>query len=181
MAIITEERALIFINSRVTRTFQSISMSSSSAEETVSSSEPSSLSLEHGDYLQFLHITGKVQSRSTDETDRLNTLKTLQIAYNRLESDYLKSVNNLEYQFHEQCSHLFERRAAIINGTYEPSDDECRLKTDFIDTSEQTIVGNDDEAGIPSFWLQTLQQVRSKGRLWKTGTREVLRIGTADC
>ena len=165
MAIIAEERALSFISSRVTRIFQSVSMSSSSAEETVTSSESSSLSLDHGDYLQFLHVTGKAQSRSTDETDRLNTLKTLQIAYNRLESDYLKSVNNLEYQFHEQCSHLFERRAAIIDGTYEPNEDECRLKTDFIDTSEQTIVENDDEAGIPSFWLQTLQQVRSKDRL----------------
>ena len=137
-------------------------MSSSSAEETVTTSEASSLSLDQGDYLHFLHATGQAPSLSTVETDRLNALKTLQIAYNRLESDYLKSVNDLEYEFHEQCSHLFERRSAIINGTYELNNEECQLKTAFIDTSEPTILAIDDEAGIPSFWLQTLKQVRSK-------------------
>ena len=125
----------------------------SSSEEIVPTSDESSSSLDHGDQTEF---TSRNSSLTTIENDRINALKNLQISYNQLESRYLKSVNELEYKFHEQCSYLFDRRSDIIQGNYQPNDDECRLKTDFIEPQSSS----NDELGIPSFWLQTLKQVR---------------------
>jgi hypothetical protein len=121
-----------------------------SSEEMITTSDESSLSFDHNK-----------QNFSTIENERINALKNLQISYNYIESQYLKSVNELEYQFHQQCSYLFEQRSDIINGKYEPNDDECRLKTDFIETIERQSASN-DSVGIPFFWLQTLKQVRSE-------------------
>jgi nucleosome assembly protein 1-like 1 len=125
----------------------------SSSEEILSTS---SLSLEHDDQPEF---SSNKYSLLTKENDRINALKNLQISHNQLESRYLKSVNELEYKFHEQCSYLFQRRSEIINGNYEPTDDECRLKTDFIETIDRQLP-SDNALGIPSFWLHTLKQVR---------------------
>jgi hypothetical protein len=100
----------------------------SSTEEIVTTSDESSSSLDHEDQPEF---SSNQYSLSTIEKDRITALKNLQISYNQIESRYLKSVNELEYKFHEQCSYLFEQRSDIINGKYEPNDDECRLKTDF--------------------------------------------------
>ncbi|UJR28380.1 hypothetical protein I4U23_009621 [Adineta vaga] len=101
-------------------------------------------------------LISKKHSLSTIiEDDCINQLKTLQIVYNRLESQYLKSVHELEYKFFENCSYLFEQRANIINGNYEPNDEECRLQTDFIEHRSSS----DNIIGIPSFWLQTLKQI----------------------
>lgn len=132
-------------------------MLSSSEEILSTSSDEASLSLEHGDQLE---VYSNKHSLQTIENDRINALKNLQISYNQLESRYLKSVNELEYKFHKQCSYLFERRSEIINGNYKPTDDECQLKTDFIETIDRQL-SSDNGSGIPSFWLQTLKQVRS--------------------
>ncbi|CAF0798990.1 unnamed protein product [Rotaria sordida] len=129
---------------------------SSSSEEIVTTSDESSLSLDHGDQQEFSSSNKHILS--TIDNDYINVLKKLQISYNQLESRYLKSVNELEYKFHQQCSYLFEHRSNIINGIYEPNDDECRLKTDSIEFIERSSLSN-DKLGIPSFWLQTLKQV----------------------
>lgn len=117
----------------------------------------SSLSLDHGDDPSESY--SKDESIFIEQNDRINTLKNLQILYNQCESHYLKRVYELEYKFHRQCSDLFDRRRTIINGTYEPTDDECRLQTDSIEPIERTQNENETH-GIPSFWLQTLKQVR---------------------
>jgi nucleosome assembly protein 1-like 1 len=123
----------------------------SSNEEIMTTSDESSLSFDQQEFF----------SNKQRENDRINALKNLQISYNQLESHYLKSVHELEYKFHEQCSYLFEQRSDIINGKHEPTDDECQLKTDFIEINERSLPSN-NQLGIPSFWLQTLKQVRLK-------------------
>lgn len=118
-------------------------------DEIMTTSDESSTSFDQDDHQQC---------RTREEIERINALKNLQISYNRLESRYLKSVHELECQFSRQCSHLFERRAEIINGKYQPTDEQCRLQTDFIERNEREISSVDDQ-GIPSFWLHTLKQV----------------------
>lgn len=113
----------------------------SSNEEVILTSDESSLDQEE---------------HSLIENERINILKNLQISYNQLESTYYKSVYELEYKFHEQCSYLFEQRSDIINGKYEPNDDECQLKTNFIERP----IASSNSIGIPSFWLQTFKQVK---------------------
>ncbi|CAF0869932.1 unnamed protein product [Adineta steineri] len=129
----------------------------SSSEELIStSSDNSSLSLNHADQLEFFCNNHFVPTTINDN-QCIDILKDLQISYNQLESQYLKSVHELEYKFQEKCSYLFEKRSDIINGKYEPSDDECQLKTDFLETNDTQL--SNTEFGIPSFWLQTLKQV----------------------
>ena len=123
-------------------------MLSSSSEEILSvSSSSSSLSRNHNDGSELL------------ATECIDKLKALQIAFNELESQYFKSVYEFEYEFYQNCSYLFEKRAEIINGKYEPNEEECRLQTDFIVTTEQASPSTNDILGIPMFWLQTLKQV----------------------
>lgn len=119
-------------------------------EEIMTTSDESSVSFDQAD---------QQRQMSREDIERINALKNLQISYNRLESRYLKSVHELEYAFFQQCSHLFEQRAEIINGKSKPTDEQCRLKTDFIESNEVSS-SPDNDSGIPSFWLQTLKQVR---------------------
>ena len=140
----------------------------SSNEEMLTTSDESSLSFDYSNQQLLTH----------EENPRIDALRNLQISYNQLESGYLKSVQELEYQFHEQCSYLFERRSNIIAGKYEPTDEECRLKTEFIEINERSFAA-ENQTGIPSFWLQTLQQVRL--RIGKSrGSRRLL-SGSDDC
>jgi hypothetical protein len=120
-------------------------------------------------------LSSNKQCLSKKENERINALKNLQISYNQLESHYLKSVNELEYKFHEQCSYLFEQRSDIINGKYEPNDDECRLKTDFIDTIERSLSSN-NQLGIPTFWLQTLKQVRFQEKSNRISKKSIISL-----
>ena len=135
----------------------------SSSEELLSTSDECSLSSQHDEQLEIASTDAHSHSLSASHTDCLDALKGLQIAYNRLESSYLKRANELDYKFHQQYSHLFQQRADIVNGNCEPTDAECRLRTDFIDAFEQSAaaaaVASNDGLGIPSFWLQTLKQV----------------------
>ena len=124
-------------------------MLSSSSEETVTSSDDSLFSLDQEDC---------IFDRNNEQNDHLDALKDLQIVYNQVESRYLKLVHELEYEFHQQCLFLFDRRSAIVNGDYEPNDKECRLKNDFTDPIANELDEN-DEKGIPEFWLRTLKQV----------------------
>lgn len=124
-------------------------------EEIMTTSDESSSSFDDVNQREFPHHQPAL---SREDMERINALKNLQISYNRLESRYLKSVHELEYAFSQQCSHLFEQRADIINGKYEPTDDQCRLKIDFIESNEKSSSSN-DRSGIASFWLQTLKQV----------------------
>ena len=110
------------------------------------------------------------------EAKLVQTLKDLQISYNQLESQYLKSVYELEYQFHEKYSRLFEQRAQVIGGKHEPNDDECCLKTDFLEAIEQQPF-SDNVLGVPSFWLQTLKQVRETTN---ASTLSAFLVGTDD-
>lgn len=129
---------------------------SSSSEEIITTSTESSLSYHHGDQQE---ICSNKSNLSSVENNSINELKKLQNSYNQIESRYLKAVEELEYKFHQQCSYLFEKRSLIINGKYEPTDDECQLKTDSIEIIESSSLIKDN-LGIPSFWLQTLKQVR---------------------
>ena len=128
----------------------------SSSEEIITTSDNSSICFDYNNQKEFSHNQSSILTKENDQI--ITILKKLQMSYNQLESSYLKSVNELEYKFHEQCSYLFELRSDIINGKYEPNNDECRLKTDCIETFERL----HDKLGIPSFWLQTLKQVKKK-------------------
>lgn len=131
----------------------------SSSEETVTSSEPSSISsLDHGDESEFLVDRFGDQLSIEVDSNQIIAFKDLQNLYNQTESRYLKVVNQLEYEFHERCKYVFERRSAIINGYYEPTDEECQLKTDFNDPME-SFQSSSSERGISEFWLYTLKQV----------------------
>lgn len=149
-------RALINVNSRTFfASYSILLMTSSSSEEVLSSeSDQSSASLERAE---------RSDSATAREAELVQTLKDLQIVYNQLESQYLQSIFELECQMHETYIPLLERRAQVIDGSHEPSEAECRLKTDFLEPVEQQS-SSDHTRGIPSFWLQTLKQVRRSTR-----------------
>lgn len=75
-------------------------------------------------------------------------LKKLSIERIRKEVEMHKKVFELEKQFHEEMKIFDEKRRKIVDGTYNPTDEEC--KYEYAEDSE--VVEESDEKGIPDFW-----------------------------
>ncbi|KAK9497507.1 hypothetical protein O3M35_004213 [Rhynocoris fuscipes] len=112
--------------------------------------------------LTFLMLPPKMKRR-------LKALKKLQLQYTHLEAKFYEEVHKLECTFNKLYSELFDKRAEIISGKYEPSEDECTFlsnQTDDLPTEllEKMNLGSanrmDPESpGIPQFWLTIFKNV----------------------
>uniref|UniRef100_A0A8D8TZ67 Nucleosome assembly protein 1-like 1 n=2 Tax=Cacopsylla melanoneura TaxID=428564 RepID=A0A8D8TZ67_9HEMI len=110
---------------------------------------------------------------------RVKALKKLQSESIKIEAKFYEDVHKLECQYHSKYFPLYDKRDAIVNGTYEPADDECDWPSDEEEdyelskelkekvkleaggngkTKEQKL---EDEkvAGIPGFWLTVFHNV----------------------
>ncbi|XP_061717285.1 nucleosome assembly protein 1-like 1 isoform X2 [Cydia pomonella] len=56
---------------------------------------------------------------------RVRALRTLQKEFVDVESKFYSEVHQLECKYEKLYKPLFEKRAQIVNGTYEPTDNEC--------------------------------------------------------
>lgn len=64
---------------------------------------------------------------------RVKALKKIQLESVKLEAKFQEELYSLEVKFHEQNKEHFEKRAQIIAGKYEPTEEEC----DFPDLHEE--------------------------------------------
>ncbi|KAJ3202577.1 hypothetical protein HDU67_000425, partial [Dinochytrium kinnereticum] len=96
---------------------------------------------------------------------RLNALKNLQDQHARIESKFREEVIALEKKFLEQYKPLYEKRAAIITGNVEPTEEESkRVKKEGDDEEEDDIgpagpppADGSGVKGVPGFWLTALR------------------------
>lgn len=105
---------------------------------------------------------------------RVDALKKLQLEHIKLQHQYNKRLQELELEFEKLHKPLYEKRAQIVSGNYEPTDDECQLpanlaenefngdqenageqeKMSFTETEESEL--KTKVKGLPGFWLGCL-------------------------
>merc|ERR1712088_695132 len=61
---------------------------------------------------------------------RLKALKRIQLESTKIEAKFYEEVHKLECKYHEMYKPLYDQRAKITKGDYEPNDDECEWPSD---------------------------------------------------
>lgn len=128
--------------------------------------------------------SGYIESLPGHVKRRIDALKNIQIEATDIEAKFYEEFHQLKSKYHELYLPLYERRNKIINGTYEPTENECKLPT-IEDKKEKeempspgkekakqeakdtksNIDGKDeprtrlDMKGIPEFWLTIFKNV----------------------
>jgi nucleosome assembly protein 1-like 1 len=93
---------------------------------------------------------------------RVLALKKLQANSINIESEFYRKVHEIECEFAKRFKELNDKRSQIVNGNYEPNEEECDFKTGVddlpIELKEKLNVANGPDGtkepkGIPEFWL----------------------------
>lgn len=93
-----------------------------------------------------------------DVRKRVYALKNLQLDTIKLDSDFHRGVYDLEQKFQSQHDIIFKKRSDIVNGAYEPCDDECKLPGVELKVDEPS-EGQEKVSGVPNFWLTVMKNV----------------------
>ncbi|KAG1141617.1 hypothetical protein G6F37_004208 [Rhizopus arrhizus] len=93
---------------------------------------------------------------------RINGLKYLQSKHAELEGEFQKEVLALEKKYLELYRPLYDKRAQVVSGQYEPTEEEVAAgaKVDEEEEAEEKTeedVTDEDVMGIPEFWLTALK------------------------
>jgi nucleosome assembly protein 1-like 1 len=118
--------------------------------------------------------SGYVESLPASVRRRVAGLKGIQKEHAKYEAEFQEEVLLLEKKYFAKFTPLYQKRAAIVNGKAEPSDDE--IKEGEIPETEQAEAAEGDEAkpaekeaekeaetpaepvdGIPEFWLSAMK------------------------
>lgn len=67
---------------------------------------------------------------------RVKAMKNLQKATTQIEARFYKEVQCLEAKYHKLYQPYYDKRQAIMSGTYEPTDDECKWSEDEHDPGD---------------------------------------------
>lgn len=94
------------------------------------------------------------------------------------EIQYFKDLYALEVKyFRQQYTPIFEKRASIVNGEYEPSEEESMWPSedeDQIAAPKIDLRENGNIRGIPNFWLSVFKNVSMLRKLIKPYDEPIL-------
>jgi len=117
--------------------------------------------------------SGYIQSLPAPVKRRIKALKKIQLEATKIEAKFYEEVHQLECKYHKMYTPLYEKRATITKGDYEPNDDECDFPSDEEDEDEELAEevkekvkleqekgeGDSNPSGIPDFWLTIFKNV----------------------
>lgn len=107
--------------------------------------------------------SGYVESLPTPVRKRVAGLKGVQREHSKLEAEFQEEVLQLEKKYFTKFTPLYEKRARIINGAVEPTEEEIKAGEEDDEKDEEDA---DTEAkqeptepvsGIPEFWLSAMK------------------------
>jgi nucleosome assembly protein 1-like 1 len=110
--------------------------------------------------------SGYIESLPTPVRRRVAGLKGVQKEHSKLEAEFQEEVLQLEKKYFAKFTPLYEKRAKIINGATEPTEEEIKAgeedeeKEDTKETTEETAKqgeSSESVAGIPEFWLSAMK------------------------
>ncbi|KAK9513102.1 hypothetical protein O3M35_001367 [Rhynocoris fuscipes] len=112
---------------------------------------------------------------------RLRALKKLQISILNMESEFYNEVHSLEMKYHQKFKALYDKRAKIVTGKYEPNEDELHPEDNLPEIPpevqaklkvEQSKLA--DGPGIPNFWLTIFKNVGMLNEIIYTHDEDIL-------
>ncbi len=117
--------------------------------------------------------SGYVESLPAPVRRRVAGLKGVQKEHSKLEGEFQEEVLELEKTYFAKYTPLYEKRAKIVNGTSEPTEDEIKAgeqeNEEEDETSNAEAAGasksSEDMAGIPEFWLSAMKNQVSLAEL----------------
>lgn len=114
--------------------------------------------------------SGYVESLPAPVKKRVAGLKGVQKEHSKLEAEFQEEVLQLEKRYFAKFTPLYEKRAKIVNGETEPSEEEIvageedeEEDEDEEEKAEQSAADKKDEKsaadvkGIPEFWLSAMK------------------------
>ena len=117
--------------------------------------------------------SGYIESLPTQVKKRVAGLKGIQKEHSKLEAEFQEEVLQLEKKYFAKFTPLYEKRAAVVNGTIEPTEqeieageedeeeddaeDEAEETTGAADKAEKAAGSNEAVKGIPEFWLSAMK------------------------
>merc|ERR1711994_143645 len=119
-------------------------------------------------------LSGYIQSLPPPVKRRLKALKKVQLETTKIEAKFYEEVHQLECKYHQLYTPLYEKRAQITKGDYEPKDEECDWPSDdeesdlAEDVKDKVKVEEDDKEkkdkekpakGVPEFWLTIFKNI----------------------
>lgn len=117
--------------------------------------------------------SGYIESLPPAVRRRVAGLKGVQKEHTKLEGEFQEEVLQLEKKYFAKYTPLYEKRAKIVNGATEPTDDE--VKAGEADEGEEPEAGKTEGvegakakegiAGIPEFWLSAMKNQISLAEL----------------
>jgi len=107
--------------------------------------------------------SGYVESLPAPVRKRVSGLKGIQKQHSELEAEFQKEVLELEKKYFKKFTPLYEKRAKIVNGVEEPTEDEVKAgdEEENVEAMEQDKgeeSATEDVKGIPEFWLSSMKQ-----------------------
>merc|ERR1719230_2179531 len=120
--------------------------------------------------------SGYIASLPAPVKRRLKALKRIQLESTKIEAKFYEEVHKLECKYHEMYQPLYQKRAGITKGEYEPNDDECQWPSDDEEEDKELAGDMKDKAkledektkkeaeekdvkGVPDFWLTIFKNV----------------------
>ncbi|CAD5227038.1 unnamed protein product [Bursaphelenchus xylophilus] len=100
--------------------------------------------------------------------NRVQALKGLHLDTIDVQVEFYKRVHELEVEFRSKYEKINEKRAQIVNGTVEPTEEEVKREPLLTYLDEEAtkkfeesapVTGGEKVKGIPSFWLNVLKNV----------------------
>ena len=110
--------------------------------------------------------SGYIESLPAPVRRRVAGLKGVQKEHSKLEAECQEEILQLEKKYFAKFTPLYEKRAKIVNGAAEPTDDEVKAGEQDEEEEEDESANaesaadtkaHDDVAGIPEFWLSAMK------------------------
>lgn len=113
--------------------------------------------------------SGYIESLPPQVKKRVAGLKGIQKEHSKLEAEFQEEVLQLEKKYFAKFTPLYEKRAEIINGKTEPTEDQILAgeeddeedddedKADEAEKEEKPAAANENVSGIPEFWLSAMK------------------------
>uniref|UniRef100_A0A1I8AFX2 Nucleosome assembly protein n=1 Tax=Steinernema glaseri TaxID=37863 RepID=A0A1I8AFX2_9BILA len=112
-----------------------------------------------------VEVPEHVMKSSAEVRHRVRALKKLQLDALQLQVQFYNKVNEMEAEFAKCANAIHAKRAAIVNGQYEPTAEEASLPLLHVLDKDALVEyerewdntnPNKGETGVPRFWLNTL-------------------------
>jgi nucleosome assembly protein 1-like 1 len=130
--------------------------------------------------------SGYIESLPAPVRRRVAGLKGIQKEHAKLEAQFQEEVLELEKKYFAKFTPLYQRRASIVNGAAEPTDDEVDAGKEEDEEEEEVDVKAEDErkqddekdittSGIPEFWLSAMKNQISLAEMITERDEEALK------